>query len=256
MRNNNQFSHQSKNKAGFKKNAVIIPYNCESTETFLQSITIGEVGRCENWWQYYSSILCGQGQSKSLLLTHCLLFKIYKICITMTIGATEQTRVLRNFCSCSVIPNKNSTSKILNKIGIILFNEKFRFIFVCQNFNLRWRYLALIMSSFFVCLLLMNLFFIYLFLAVLGLRCCARVFSSCGERWLPFLAVRGLLIAVASLIVEHKLQARGLQQLWYTGLVVPRHMGSTRTRDRTRVPCIGRRILNHCTTREVPDHEF
>ena len=29
-------------------------------------------------------------------------------------------------------------------------------------------------------------------------------------------------------------------------------MGSSRTRARTRVPCIGRRILNHCATREAP----
>ena len=28
-------------------------------------------------------------------------------------------------------------------------------------------------------------------------------------------------------------------------------MGSSRTRDQTRVPCIGRQFLNHCTTREV-----
>ena len=42
------------------------------------------------------------------------------------------------------------------------------------------------------------------------------------------------------------------QQLWHTGLVAPRHVGSSWTRDRTRVPCIGRWILNHCTTREVP----
>ena len=36
------------------------------------------------------------------------------------------------------------------------------------------------------------------------------------------------------------------------GLVAPRHVGSPWTRARTRVPCIGRRILNPCTTREVP----
>ena len=42
-----------------------------------------------------------------------------------------------------------------------------------------------------------------IFLAVLGLRCCARAFSSCGERGLLFVAVRGPLIAVASLVVEH-----------------------------------------------------
>ena len=41
------------------------------------------------------------------------------------------------------------------------------------------------------------------------------------------------------------------QQLWPTGLVSPQHVGSSRTRDRTRVPCIGRQILNHCATREV-----
>ena len=43
------------------------------------------------------------------------------------------------------------------------------------------------------------------FLAALGLRCCARASSSCGERGLLFVAVRGLLIAVASLIAEHGL---------------------------------------------------
>ena len=47
--------------------------------------------------------------------------------------------------------------------------------------------------------------FIYLFLAVLGLHCCARAFSSCREWGLLFVEVRGLLIAVASLVVEHRL---------------------------------------------------
>ena len=49
--------------------------------------------------------------------------------------------------------------------------------------------------------------FIYLsshvFLAVLGLRCSTWAFSSCGERGLLFVAVRGLLIAVASLVADH-----------------------------------------------------
>ena len=47
--------------------------------------------------------------------------------------------------------------------------------------------------------------FIYLFLAALGLHCCAWAFSSCGERGLLFVAVRGLLTAVASLVAEHGL---------------------------------------------------
>ena len=48
-------------------------------------------------------------------------------------------------------------------------------------------------------------YFIYLFLAALGLHCCVRAFSSCGEQGLLFVVVRGLLIAVASLVAEHRL---------------------------------------------------
>ena len=68
-----------------------------------------------------------------------------------------------------------------------------------------------------------NLFiylFIYLFLAALGIRCCAWAFSSCGKWGLIFVVVRGLLIAVASLVAEHRLQVHGLQQLWHVGSVV------------------------------------
>ena len=56
-------------------------------------------------------------------------------------------------------------------------------------------------------LLLFHLFiyFIYLFLAALGLCCCARAFSSCGEQGLLFVAVRRLLTAVAFLVAEHGL---------------------------------------------------
>ena len=42
------------------------------------------------------------------------------------------------------------------------------------------------------------------------------------------------------------------QQLWLMGLVTPWHVGSSWTRARTRVPCIGRWILNHWAPREVP----
>ena len=50
----------------------------------------------------------------------------------------------------------------------------------------------------------------YLFLAVLGLRFCARAFSSCGERGSLFIAVRGPLTIAASLVAEHRLQTRRL----------------------------------------------
>ena len=51
------------------------------------------------------------------------------------------------------------------------------------------------------------LFIIYLFLAALGLLCRAQTFSSCGE-WMPLSVNRSgvwPLIAVASLVVEHRL---------------------------------------------------
>ena len=92
-------------------------------------------------------------------------------------------------------------------------------------------------------------------MAVLGLRFCARAFSSCGKRGAGATLHRG---ARAS-------RYRGLsccgaqapdaqaQQLWRTGLAAPRHVGSSQTRARTRVPCIGRRTLNHCATREAQE---
>ena len=41
------------------------------------------------------------------------------------------------------------------------------------------------------------------------------------------------------------------QQLWFMGFSCPRHVKSSQIRDWTHVPCIGRQILIHCTTREV-----
>ena len=67
---------------------------------------------------------------------------------------------------------------------------------------------------------LILILFIYLFLAALGLRCCARAFSSCSEWELLFLAVCELLNVVASPVAEHGLQAHGLQQLQHPGSIV------------------------------------
>ena len=61
-------------------------------------------------------------------------------------------------------------------------------------------------------------------------------FSSCGA-WTQQLWLTGT-----------RVQA---QQLWSMGLVALWHVGSSWTRAQTRVPCIGRRILNHCATREA-----
>ena len=47
-------------------------------------------------------------------------------------------------------------------------------------------------------------------MAVLGLRFCARAFSSCGKRGPLLIAVRGSLTIAASLVAEHRLQTRRL----------------------------------------------
>ena len=47
-------------------------------------------------------------------------------------------------------------------------------------------------------------------MAVLGLRFCARAFSTCGKRGPLFMAVRGPLMIAASLVAEHRLQTRRL----------------------------------------------
>ena len=82
----------------------------------------------------------------------------------------------------------------------------------CAGFSLRW--LLLLRST--------------------GSRCMG--FSSCGA-WAQQLWLAG-----------SRAQA---QQLQRTGLVALQHVGCSQTRARTRVPCVGRRILNHCATREA-----
>ena len=67
-----------------------------------------------------------------------------------------------------------------------------------------------IKSHFFLCFFFFPFSFIYLFLAVLGLRFCARAFSSCGKQGPLFIAVRGPLTIAASLVAEHRLQMRKL----------------------------------------------
>ena len=89
-------------------------------------------------------------------------------------------------------------------------------------------------------------FFLIYFLAALGLRCCARAFSSCDER--------GGATLRCSARASHRsgfspCRARALGA-WAS--VVPRHVEFSRSRSRRRVPCLGRQILNHCATREVP----
>ena len=108
--------------------------------------------------------------------------------------------------------------------------------------------------------------FVYLILAVLGLCCYAKAFSSCRKWGLgcscsvrashcgcfsncraPALGGWGSVIATRSLqstssiVVVHN-------------LVAVQHVGSSQTRDWTHVPCITRQILNHWASREALNH--
>ena len=61
-------------------------------------------------------------------------------------------------------------------------------------------------------------------------------------------AVLRLLFVVASLAGEHGALGRTGSAAVVRGLVAPWLMASSWVRERTRVPCIGRWILNHWTT--------
>ena len=71
---------------------------------------------------------------------------------------------------------------------------------VCAHCLIFFSFLLDCRFLFFFSFFLINLFILFIYLAVLGLRCCVRALSSCGERGLLFGVVHGLLIAVASLV--------------------------------------------------------
>ena len=79
------------------------------------------------------------------------------------------------------------------QINIILVSRYFSLFYcVCVFFN--FIYLSLLLLIF----------------GCLGLRFCARAFSSCGERGPLLIAVRGPLTIAASLVAEHRLQTHRL----------------------------------------------
>ena len=52
------------------------------------------------------------------------------------------------------------------------------------------------------CILSFLFIYSFIYLAAFNLRCCTRAFSGCIEQGLLFVAVRGLLTAVVSLVAE------------------------------------------------------
>ena len=63
--------------------------------------------------------------------------------------------------------------------------------------------------------------FYYLFLAVLGLQCCAGFSLAVADEGYSLVAACGVLIVVASFIVEH-----GLQALRASVIAIPRLYGT------------------------------
>ena len=75
-------------------------------------------------------------------------------------------------------------------------------------------------------------------MAVLGLRFCARAFSSCGKRGPLLIAVRGLLTIAASLVAEHRLQTRRLSSCGSRAQLLRGMWDHSQTRAQTCVSCI------------------
>ena len=105
--------------------------------------------------------------------------------------------------------------------------------------------LYFIQQGFFFKFLFIYLWLCWVFISVRGL-------SLVGGKWGPlFIMVRGPLTIAASLVVEHRLQMRRLSNCGSRTQLLRGMWESSQTRARTRVPCIGRQILNHCATREA-----
>ena len=112
----------------------------------------------------------------------------------MTIKCIKSRAVNENFVACSNFHSR-------------LFKTYFKSSYdgSCNNSTKRYESSCNFLFS------LINSFLKFcLFLAVLGLRCFAWAFSSCGERGLLFIAVHGLLTAMPP-VVEHGLVVCGLQ---------------------------------------------
>ena len=139
--------------------------------------------------------------SPSLLLI--LLFKLSQI---LSVGTPSRWLF---FLYVLLICPPNFLSILSDIIGY----SKLTLYFPCPRWGIRifsrkiW-YLFFLISFFIINLFLL---FIYLFLAALGLCCCAWVFSSCGEWGLLLVVLCRLLIVVACLVAEHGLYAHGLR---------------------------------------------
>ena len=98
------------------------------------------------------------------------------------------------------------------------------------------------------------------YLCLLGLLCCVGFFLAVASRGSSLLTAQAFMQWL--LLWNMSSRVTGLQwfwlpgsraqaqKVWSTGLVAPRHVASSRTRDRAHVSCIGRRILCRWATWE------
>ena len=128
----------------------------------------------------------------------------------------------------------------------------------------RWIFFLIISMSLlvlFICWNIVILFclFAYLFLADLGLHCCMWAFRSWVKQGLFFVACVDLSLGWPPLLWGTGSRCSGLSScnsqapghgINICGTWAPQHVESPLTRNQTHVPCIGRQILNHWTTRE------
>ena len=88
------------------------------------------------------------------------------------------------------------------------------------------------------------------YLAVLGLRCSVWASPGCSKREAS-LVLLGLLTAEAPLVAERGFGAFGFSIVAH-GPRCPAACAAFQEQGLNRVPCIGKQVLNHQTTREVP----
>ena len=89
---------------------------------------------------------------------------------------------------------------------------------------------------------------ILIFLAALGLHCCSDLSLIAVSGGCSLVVARRLLFAVTSLVVAHSLQSTGSVVVIHR-LSFPSICGIFPDQGQTCVPCVGRQILNHGTTR-------
>ena len=101
-------------------------------------------------------------------------------------------------------------------------------------------------------LLEFSLYFLKIYSFIFG-------YTSCSEQGLLFIEVWRLHCGWLLLLRSPNSRHSGFcsccvwaQELWHMGLVALKHVESSQNRDPTHVPCIGRQILIHCTTRGMP----